>query len=659
MCGIAGLAAANGRVSPRLVHAMTTAIRHRGPDDEGFVLIDSASGRATPLSGPDSSIAAAPADACDAPGDVCLGHRRLSILDLSPAGHQPMGDAHGNWLVFNGEIYNYREIRATLEDAGYRFVSGSDTEVLLAAYDAWGMACVERFNGMWAFVIYDARRRRLFGSRDRFGVKPLYLRRTADGGLAFASEIKGLLTLGPTGVNEPLLWDYLVLGYVEHTDETLFTGVSKLAAGHSFTYDLRDGAFAIERYYTLPVDDTDEPFSEPRAAALADEIRALVEDAVRLRLRADVDVGGCASGGLDSSIIAVIAARLREGGGAAQHGRQHLFTATFPGLRIDEARFAELVARETHAVWHTTTPSRDALWEDLRDLVRVQEEPFGSTSIYAQYRVMRLAAEAGIRVLLDGQGADELFGGYLPFIGIRQWELARRGAAGDLLRLTRDTSRRYSARMAVTGPLRAGLFDLFPADRLLAVRSRAKPFLLRMIAPEFLAAYRDRIAQYKEHNRTGTLNAALQERMTGLGLQGLLRYEDRNAMRWSIESRTPFADDTPLIETMFRTPAAYKVHAGIPKYLLRRAFDSTLPAAVAARRDKVGFATPEQLWLSQSTPQIDDLLELASGSAIVDTRFLRDNLATVVAGQRGVGITDLWRPLNYIMWRDVFAGSIA
>ncbi len=311
----------------------------------------------------------------------------------------------------------------------------------------------------------------------------------------------------------------------------------------------------------------------------------------------------------------------------------------------------------TGVEWHRTHPTQLDLWEDVRDLVRTQEEPFGSTSIYAQYRVMKLASETGTKVLLDGQGADEIFGGYVPYLGVHQWELLRSAQWVASARFARQTRATQTVRAAAANALRAAAFDLLPAGALMRARSHAKPHLFGSLRPEFLATYASRARAYKEHNHTRSVNAALVERMTGVGLQGLLKFEDRNSMRWSVESRTPFADDRPLIEYMFTLPGGVKLHNGTTKYLLRRAFDSVLPRTVAERRDKIGFATPELSWLTQSRSQIRKLLDDCSADSYVDVEYLRRNLDAILQSRGNESITDVWPSLNFLLWRQTWFGA--
>jgi len=402
MCGIAGIARLNAPPERETVERMTAALIHRGPDATGV------------HAGP----------------DVALGSRRLAILDLSEEGRQPFTSDDGRLtLVHNGEIYNYRELRTELAASGRRFRSGTDTEVVLRAFEEWGADCVSRFNGMWAFAIWDSERRELFASRDRMGVKPFYYR--VDGErLVFASEPKAFKEDPQTQLrpNGDVVRDYLERGFVEHTNATFFEGISKLPAAHSMTFGA--GGLHLRRYWQLAV-------AEPPAGDPAEQLRSLFLDSVRLRLRSDVTVGTALSGGLDSSAIVGAVDRLRRDDPSASASvgeRQATFTVYFDGggRRLDERPFARAVVdgRDVDPHWISFT-AEDAI-EQLPSIVRSQDEPFASTSMIAQWFVMREARRTGVTVMLDGQGGDEVLAGYPVYFGYRFADLACRGQFREL-----------------------------------------------------------------------------------------------------------------------------------------------------------------------------------------------------------------------------------
>ena len=400
MCGIAGIVARAGRpVALSDLELLGATLAHRGPDDEGFYRTARAG----------------------------LVHRRLAIIDLSPAGHGPMcNEDQTIWLTYNGEIYNYRELIPELQAQGHRFASACDAEVVIHAYEQFGEDCVTRFNGMFAFALWDERQQTLFCARDRAGEKPLYFTEGA-GGFAFASEIKALVRLPwvRRRVADMAVCDYLVHGSVDHTDHTFFQDIQVLPAAHTLT--VRAASHELRRYWSLPLPFEGDPTIRPtrrQQARWANEFGALLFDSVRLRLRSDVTVGTCLSGGLDSSTIACMMNRLLfpEQSGPPQerwHARgeqQKTFSACYDDASVDERHYIEMVVRQTGADAYQTFPTGDDLLERIGAVVWHQDEPFLSTSIVAQWHVMQLARTQGVKVLLDGQGADELLCGYPGYL---------------------------------------------------------------------------------------------------------------------------------------------------------------------------------------------------------------------------------------------------
>ncbi|MBL0049329.1 MAG: asparagine synthase (glutamine-hydrolyzing) [Bacteroidetes bacterium] len=437
MCGIAGIVnlTSNSVQLPKLIQTMTGSIRHRGPDGEGFLLVQknaclTAYGIDTPSSIINSRYTYSPSQnlaSLEGEYDLALGHRRLSIIDLSDAGHQPMCDAQKKlWITYNGEIYNYIELREELKSKGYNFQTATDTEVILAAYQEWGTACVNKFNGMWAFVIYDEEQKKLFGSRDRFGVKPFYFVHT-DMFFAFASEQKALLKakLIQPKLNSEAVFDYFVFSKIENEEEGMFKGIFELQQACNFEFSLQEKKLTKWKYYTLPLIATFEKFDASKFQQLVNETREAIIQSIRLRLRSDVAVGSCLSGGIDSSSIVSIMNSLLNG----EHPKINVFTASFEDAKIDEGKWAAQIVAQTNSKWSRTYPNADELKLDLENLMYSQDVPIWSTSTYAQYRVMQLAKENGVKVILDGQGGDELWAGYPHHQAIYLRELL---AAGEL-----------------------------------------------------------------------------------------------------------------------------------------------------------------------------------------------------------------------------------
>src|SRR5262245_54705047 len=430
MCGIAGLYDRQGRADLGRLQALARLLRHRGPDDEGVVLLDPVGGQSFTHGGADtpanvfrSGLPWAPGVARGAQSTarygVALAHRRLSIVDLEPTGHQPMCSADAKlWIVYNGEIYNHVELRAELEQSGVKFTGRSDTEVILAAYRAWGERCLERFNGMFAFALWDADRRHLFCARDRFGVKPFYYQ--YDGhAFAFASEARALVLTQPWRIQPhlPAVRDLLALDWVDHETHTFFEGLQLLPGGHWLT--VGEDGFRVQRWWGLDPDARANGSAEDLARTFSD----LFTDAVKLRLRADVEVGSCLSGGLDSSAVLTTAAKLAQ-------KTLHAFTCAYDeGPRYDERAHVRAVVEASGAASHVVVPDGSDFWSVFDALADQQGQPTAGPGVYSQWQVMKLAGEQHhMKVLLDGQGGDETLAGYFRYLPARLRDLA---AAGD------------------------------------------------------------------------------------------------------------------------------------------------------------------------------------------------------------------------------------
>lgn len=586
MCGIAGILRFDGgAVDPDELESILAPLAHRGPDGSGRHL-ESA---------------------------VALGHWRLSILDPSPAGAQPMR-RNGTWLVHNGEIYNFLELGVELRDLGHHLTTGTDTEVILAAYEEWGLQAFERFNGMWALALWDEPRSRLVLSRDRFGVKPLFMRRSANE-LVFASEMASIVRSGahPRGAWTPLpnpstARDFLVRGLTDHSSQTFVAGVTTLPPGHALM--IQPGDERLVRFWDQPpLGDDARPEVRGRDSRrddeLVEEFRALFDDSVRLRLRADVPIGSCLSGGLDSSAIVATFNRILHAG--AEQGpdpattRQmiprYAFHARFPGL-VDESRFAELAGGQAGLTMIYTSPGLPSPSETIEPVLRAQGEPFSSSSMYAQYKVMEAAHNTGLKVLLDGQGGDEVCGGYTSYMGVRVAGLVRAGmpiaAAGDLRGQVRRGS--FGAASAIRGLARGLLSD----DLNERVRRISGGRYAVRLSGELQTAETLR----REHTTPGTrLARRLWQEISSDSLPALLRYEDRNSMAFGIETRVPFLDYR-LVELAVRLPDRLRVNRGVTKVVLRRAMRGRVPGAILDRRDKMGFATPQMQWLGAGREHI-------------------------------------------------------
>jgi asparagine synthase (glutamine-hydrolysing) len=664
MCGIVGVVSKNDRyLNPNLIKLMANAIKHRGPDDEGYMFLSknkaiSVGGNDTPDKVWDSNLFYSPKQHIDSltqmQFNVALGHRRLSILDLSASGHQPMCDESGKvWVVFNGEIYNYIELREELKKLGYRFISNTDTEVLLKSYIEWGFDCVNKFNGMWAFAILDLRKNILFLSRDRFGVKPLYYY-LDDENFAFASEIKALLKLPfiKRELNYEAVFDYLAFGWEEQGEESFFKGIKELKPSHSIIINLNNNNFRLYRYYQLSYNNNFEKFDENKAKMYSEELREHIFNAVKIRLRSDVKVGSCLSGGLDSStIVCVINQLISKENLKSVGNRISCFTASYENDKVDESKWAKIVVEHVKANWIRTYPNDKDLLNDLNDLIYYQEIPFGSTSIYAQYRVMKIASESGVKVLLDGQGGDELFTGYTGSFSTFYRELIYNFALSGLINEILNSKNSPAS----LGQILKMLLKQEIAKKMnigfLGKLAFKMVYNISLLKQDFYREFFYRV----EHRRDvipNNLNEELYQLITGGNLKKLLKYEDRNSMRFSIESRTPFADDINLIEYVFKIPSVYKIHNGYSKYILREAMKGILPEAIRKRVDKKGFTTPEDKWLKQNKKFVIDV--------ITDSNILKDvaNMNKIKKEIEKESIFNksftLWRYLNLALWYKIF-----
>ena len=638
MCGIAGQLAAPGRaVDPAALAVASERLAHRGPDD--FAYLGWRDGHPLHPTQDPRTLAGAP---------VGLAHRRLSILDLSPAGRQPMIAGDGvRAIVFNGEIYNYRELRAELERAGRRFATESDTEILLAAYSAWGDAAFARFTGMFALAILDLPGRALVLARDPFGIKPLYWTRRG-GGLSFASVIPALLALSgvPPRANPARLYTYLRYGLSDHGDATLFAGIEQLPAATLLRVPLDDSSYGRPlRFWELP----DGPPLALSFDDAAQELRRLFLASVALHLRSDVPVGSALSGGIDSSSI-VAAIHALEGDALDQHAVSYV--ADDPAL--SEERWIEEAARAAGVTLHRTSPREGELVADLERLIRVQGEPFGSTSIYAQHAVFRAAAGAGLKVMLDGQGADEMLAGYRPHLAARAISLLAAGRFLDAWRFARAAARLPGDTAAT---LRSGLaFHLLPAPlHGLARGAAGKPFVPPWLDARAFPGVDLATSPFPRVAGRSALRNLLRAQLFETSLPMLLRYEDRNSMAFSIESRVPFLT-TDLATFLLSLPEQYLVAAdGTSKAVFRAAMRGLVPDAILDRKDKIGFATPERAWLTRLAPWVDGVLASDTARAIPALALpeVQAEWNAVRSGQRPFG-WHIWRVINLVRWTETF-----
>jgi len=606
MCGIGGILNLENKSLDLAQGAaiLSEKLRHRGPDDEGFLFFDKertlcAFGNDTQKESVNNSYnfsAKKPVTGAGQDHTGVLMHRRLAIIDLGASGHQPMCDTEEKvWITYNGEIYNYLELRRELENLGHTFRTQSDTEVLLNAYVQWGESCLQKLNGMFAFALWDKEHKKFFCARDRGGVKPFYYY-FKDGVFCFASELKAIKALPfvETSLNERAVHQYLLHDALEYEPEGFLKNVFELFPGHYLVVDLQSRHLNITKYFAIKPNTAFASFEEHVFKEKCAETKHLVTDAILKRLRSDVPVGCCLSGGLDSSIIS---------GVIAGHNKNfNAFTATFPSEPIDEGKYAKEVADFTKARWHTVTPTENELLEDFEKMIYALDVPIWSTSTYAQFRVMQLASEKNIKVVLDGQGGDELFAGYSHYYTTFVNELLRnkqlRQAAGEIksmgnkfwLRYTKENAKRKLHYNANKKYLNAG----------------------------FVAAHK---GPEENPSNFASLNEHLHADFFGGRLKTYLRCEDRCSMHFSVESRTPFSDDTLLIESAFALPSVFKIRNGASKYILRESMKTFLPASIYERKDKMGFVTPHNKWLGPLLSKYPHLSENPALKPYFDPRF--------------------------------------
>lgn len=626
MCGILGIFTnlLSADLSYRFQSGLI-ALSHRGPDDRGEWFHQSPH------------------------GNLALGQTRLSIIDLSPGGHQPMHSPDGRYtIVFNGEIYNYRELRQELALLGHAFRSSSDTEVLLAGWAQWGKSCLSRLRGMFAFTVFDRIEQTLICVRDAFGIKPFYYV-AGEGCFLFASEVPALLALlpNPPPLNLQRAYDYLVFGGYDDQEATFFDGIRHLLPGHLLTLQLsKASAPVIERWWWPAITEhTDLSFADA-----ADQLRSMFLDNIRLHLRSDVPLGTALSGGVDSSAV-VCAIRYLE-----PEMPIHTFSYVARGSEVDEERWADQVNDHVGAIPHKVVVSPEELADDLDDMIHAQGEPFGSTSIYAQFRVFKLARDHGVTVTLDGQGADELLAGYNGYPSPRMRSLLEKRLLVELIQFLRAWSA-WPGRTTSQGV--KGLIEPWVP---VSLRGLAYRVIGRNPAPAWLVT-----AFFQEHGvaltpplKPGSLTdetgrrlvAALRHALTGQGLNALLRHGDRNSMRWSVESRVPFLT-TDMAEFLLSLPESYLISPqGETKHIFRAAMRGIVPDIILDRKDKIGFATPEQAWLKQLGNTIFDWLDAAEALPFLNAAQCRRKVKMIIEGHRYFDF-QAWRLINFCRWAQI------
>ena len=623
MCGIIGYVTRNKPIDKGLFEKMTDILAHRGPDDRDTLYEK----------------------------NIALGHRRLSIIDLSDRGRQPMHYMNRYIIVLNGEIYNYIEIKEELIVAGYSFNSKTDTEVVVAAYDKWGIGCLNKFNGMWAFAIYDKETKELFCARDRFGVKPFYYYYDEEK-FIFASEIKALLpalkSKPEANINRVL--DNILYGVFDHTNETLFKNIFQIRSGYSLILDHKLNIEHIQFYDLNRIKINNVNYQESVI-----RFKELFIDAVRLRLRSDVPIGSCLSGGLDSSSIVCVAAELMKENGGIRHDTVSSCYNTKDELIYDEQEYIDEVVNTTQTNSHKIFPSIEHFFENIDEITYYQDEPVGAISLEPQFNVFHEARKLGLTVMLDGQGADEQLAGYPQFYSLKIREYLRQFKI-RLARKEYSAFKRMHAKNVIYGTKGMIWFtfrDLLP------------PFIERGILK--LTTSREEFEWIKVEYDFKIINNLRRfksfddytKKSMKYGLVQLLHYEDRNSMAHSIEGRLPFLDYR-LVEHILSLPPDQKLLDGITKRVLRDSMKGILPEKIRTRNTKLGFAVPYDSWILNNTGLIRKELELALNSTepILDKhkvlKWFDNNNNNKLALKNPL----LWRIISTGKWVKIFDVSL-
>ncbi len=627
MCGIAGVwwsqAPTALQVQQRIA-ASLHCMRYRGPDDDGRFIHQFGNGL------------------------LALLHKRLSVIDLSAGGHQPKTSSDGRYtIVFNGEIYNYKELRAQLKKQGRTFYSQSDTEVLLQAWIHWGSASLALIEGMFSFVVFDQEEKTLTAVRDAFGIKPLFYSHQ-DGNFIFASELPAVQALmaKPPALDWQRSYDYLVHGDYDSQDRTFLEGILQLPAGHLLVLDLKHnvkqgGNLSIRSWWQADL--TEKPLS---FADATEQLRAQFLDNIKLHLRSDVPLGAALSGGIDSSAV-VCAMRYVQ-----PDAPLHTFSFIAEPGPLSEEKWVDQVNQYVRAIPHKVYATGNELIRDIDEMIAAQGEPFGSTSIYAQYRVFQAARHSGITVTLDGQGADELLAGYIGYPGQRiasmlesgEWMLAWQFAKAWGTWPNRSTKQAFMHFLSAVLPS--------------SLNQKARSFMGRTPEPEWLqlSALKERdvlmllswdngVTGPKGRRVMGQLETALTTR----GLPGLLRHGDRNSMHFSVESRVPFLT-LPMANLCLSLPESHLIsYAGETKSVFRAAMRGIVPDEILDRKDKIGFATPELAWLRQGALLFKEWLKAADDIPLLNGPVLREQFDEMLSGIRPFS-WQAWRWVNFVRW---------
>lgn len=601
MCGICGIIVKkelNTRFFEKEVHAMNELIKHRGPDNEGILVFDK-NGNSTTNEQNENCI-------------IGFGHRRLSIIDLSDKANQPMTEETGRYSIsYNGEIYNYLELRKELEQASFKFSSNSDTEVILKGYQHWGQNLYEKLEGMWAFALHDKTEEKVILSRDRTGVKPLFYFSSSTE-FRFASEIKSILPYCKKSLNVKSFSNFVLHNEVHFGENTFFNEIKEVQPGYELHINTKTIAYKQVQFFNprLLLNSNETQFKS--IESLSEELFEILVKAIKYHYRSDVPVGSNLSGGLDSSTIVGLMRSLNP------EISIPVFSAIFPGETFDESELIRLSVEKHNLDWHHYTPNANELFDTLEDVSYTQEFPLISTSTFAQYKVMQRVNQQGLKVLINGQGADELLGGYVKY-----------GEFQQLRKL-----KNLNLKEALQGPA-----DLKRLAKLIGKQNlfRFNYNLAKQFSPDYkyLSEVITSASKDQENPIPKNLNEfLLQDYYQGF-LSGLLRAEDRNSMRFSIESRVPFANSHELAKWTFNLPDSYKYSNKMNKPLLRNMLKQKklIPLKVLNKDTKLGFSTPMNSWLNEKHSDFIEYIDYIPKELLAN-RNIKDDLRQTILKNR-------------------------
>ncbi len=597
MCGIAGIInKENTIVFENDIQELCNLVLHRGPDGNGTYIYN----------------------------QTALGHTRLSILDLSEQGSQPFHYHDKYSLTFNGEIYNYIELRDFLKTKGYTFNTSTDTEVILAAYDFWGINCLNHFNGMWSFALIDKLKQEVFVARDRFGIKPFYYVNDTKK-FVFGSEIKQCLWhLKQPKVNSEILLQYIVTGYENYNEKTFFEDINELPGSHYGIYNLKDHTFVINKYYELLKNES--LFKNKSEAEVILNFDEVFLNSINLRMRSDVKVGTCLSGGIDSSIIALYSSSVsKDDKYEGVHGDSY-------DKSNNEWYYAKMVADSLHIKCNKATVTSENYLESLDDVTKTQEEPFSSPSIILQYHVMKKARETGNIVMLDGQGGDETLLGYERYYPA----LLSKKNIPDFIKMLNYISN--NSKLTLASCLQYYLYFKNAYLRKQVIKSR-----FSAIKSDFMNNFDWEIINNHSKGYEDIFDLQHNE-IFSYQLPHLLRYEDRNSMRWGIETRLPFLD-YKVVEMAINLPIEYKLNDGWTKYILRKLMQNKLPDEIVWRKNKIGFEAPKDI----VTTNIEYFSTLVSNSSLINSIFSEPINIKLLNNKQLV-----WRLISIANWERLY-----